>query len=68
VESEQPDSLGFTPVEKTPKPAGPRAECRKRIRDQIDAIDAEIARDFSPDKAKDYKQRLLALTRELREC
>ena len=68
MESEQLDSPVIAPVEQTPKAVGTQAECKKRIRDQIDAIDAEIGRDYSPDKADDYKQRLLALTRELRKC
>ena len=42
--------------------------CQKRYRDEIDAIDAEISREYSPDKAEDYKQRLLLLTRKLRQC
>ncbi len=42
--------------------------CKKRYRDAIDAIDAEIGREYSPDKAEHYKQRLLLLTRKLRQC
>lgn len=42
--------------------------CKKHYRDAIDAIDAEILREFSPDKAAGYKQRLLVLTRKLRQC
>jgi len=45
-----------------------RAACKKRHRDAIDAIDAEIGREYSPDKAAQYKQRLLLLTRKLRDC
>ena len=45
-----------------------RSACRKRYRDAIDAIDAEIGRDYSPEKAEAYKQRLLPLTRKLRQC
>ena len=44
------------------------AACKKRHRDAIDAIDAEIGREYSPDKAAQYKQRLLLLTRKLRDC
>lgn len=44
------------------------AECKKRYRDAIDEIDAEIRREYTPDKDADYKQRLLALTRALRAC
>jgi hypothetical protein len=45
-----------------------RAACKKRYRDAIDAIDAEIRREYSPEKSEQYKQRLLALTRNLRRC
>lgn len=45
-----------------------RSACKKRYRDAIDAIDAEIGREYSPDKAEQYKQRLLQLTRKLRQC
>ena len=44
------------------------AACKKRYRDQIDLIDAEIMREYSEEKADDYKQRLLQLTRQLRQC
>ena len=45
-----------------------RAACQKRYRDEIDAIDAEIQREYSTEKDGEYKQRLLALTRKLRAC
>lgn len=45
-----------------------RAACKKRYRDAIDVIDAEIGRDYTAEKADDFKQRLLALTAELRRC
>ena len=51
-----------------PKSAEELAACKKQYRDQIDAIDAEIQRDYSQEKADDYKQRLLQLTRQLRQC
>ena len=44
------------------------AVCKKRYRDAIDAIDAEIGREYSREKGKQYKQRLLVLTRKLRQC
>jgi len=44
------------------------SECKKRYRDEIDAIDAEIGREYSPDKTEQYKERLLVLTRKLRQC
>jgi hypothetical protein len=42
--------------------------CKKRFRDQIDAIDLEIRADFSPSKGEEYKARLKVLTRQLRAC
>lgn len=44
------------------------AACKKRYRDAIDAIDAEIRLEYTPEKDAEYKQRLLALTRQLRAC
>jgi len=51
-----------------PEPDESAAECKKRYRDAIDEIDAEIRRAYTPEKDADYKQRLLALTRQLRGC
>lgn len=45
-----------------------REACKKRYRNAIDAIDAEIGREYSPEKSEQYKQRLLDLTRKLRQC
>jgi hypothetical protein len=42
--------------------------CKKRFRDQIDAIDAELGASISPEQADAYKERLLVLTRQLRAC
>ena len=55
-------------AESPPKSAEEIAACKKGYRDQIDAIDAEIQREYSQEKADDYKQRLLQLTRQLRQC
>ncbi len=51
-----------------PRSAEEIAACKKLYRDQIDAIDAEIQREYSNEKADTYKQRLLQLTRQLRQC
>ena len=51
-----------------PKSAEEVAACKKRYRDAIDVIDAEIGRDYSNDQADNYKLRLLELTRQLRQC
>ena len=73
VESETPAlatqelSISGVPQEE-PEPETNRSACKKRYRDAIDAIDAEINREYTPEKAEQYKQRLLVLTRELRQC
>lgn len=51
-----------------PEPTADEAACKKRYRDAIDAIDAEIMTEYSAEKAGEYKQRLLVLTRKLRAC
>ena len=51
-----------------PKSAAARATCMKQYRDAIDVIDAEIGRDYSSEKSDQYKERLLVLTRQLRQC
>ena len=51
-----------------PEPTADEAACKKRYRDAIDAIDAEIMAEYSAEKAGEYKQRLLVLTRKLRAC
>ena len=51
-----------------PESEASTAACKKRYRDAIDAIDAEIGREYSLEKSEQYKQRLLVLTRKLRQC
>jgi len=51
-----------------PESEASTAACKKRYRDAIDAIDAEIGREYSREKSEQYKQRLLVLTRKLRQC
>lgn len=50
------------------RPDEPLEVCKKRYRDQIDEIDAEIRASFSPAQADAYKERLLVLTQQLRAC
>ena len=64
--SEEP-SIAEIPQEEA-ELATDTSACKKRYRDAIDAIDAEIGQEYSPEKAEHYKQRLLLLTRELRQC
>ena len=76
VEPEKPepeaDAENAPPVSEIPQEEpelkADRSACKKRYRGEIDAIDAEIGREYSPDKAEHYKQRLLLLTRKLRQC
>jgi len=73
VESEAPEPAMREPPDRESQDPEPeletnRSACKKRYRDAIDAIDAEINREYSPDKAEQYKQRLLVLTRKLRQC
>jgi len=60
-----------SPETQTPssrRPGEPLEVCKKRYRDQIDEIDAEIRADFSPAQGDVYKERLIALTQQLRAC
>jgi hypothetical protein len=49
-------------------PGEPLDDCKKRFRDQIDEIDAKMRTGFSSEQGKAYKERLLALTKQLRAC
>lgn len=42
--------------------------CKKKYRDAIDAIDAEMSQDFSSEQGEAYRQRLQILTKQLRAC
>ena len=68
-EKTEPDAKAESAIPKEePELETNGSACKKRYRDAIDAIDAEIGREYSPDKAEQYKRRLLQLTRKLREC
>jgi len=43
-------------------------QCKKRYRDQIDAIDAEMRRGYSSAQGEAYRERLRVLTQRLRGC
>ena len=43
-------------------------QCKKRYRDQIDAIDAEMRRGYSSAQGEAYRARLRVLTQQLRRC
>lgn len=69
VEAEQvPDSMRVVAYASSRLPGEPVEDCKKRYRDQIDEIDAEILVNFSPEMADDYKARLRVLTGQLRAC
>ena len=60
-------------AESLPEPSSRRPseqlnDCKKRHRDQIDEIDAEMQTAFSPEQGAAYKEELLALTKQLRAC
>ena len=77
VETAQDEDL----IESSPEPQSPEVQmppsrqageslddCKKRFRDQIDEIDAKMQTGFSPEQGDAYKERLMALTRQLRAC
>ena len=77
VEEAQVEDVTELPIELRPAvtqvPSSRRPDeqldaCKKRYRDQIDAIDAEIRTAFSPSQGDEYKARLKVLTRQLRAC
>ena len=43
-------------------------QCKKRYRDQIDVIDAEMRRGYSSAQGEAYRERLRVLTQRLRSC
>ena len=68
-------------IESSPEPQSPEVQtpssrqpgeslddCKKRFRNQIDEIDAKMRTGFSPEQGKAYKERLMALTKQLRAC
>jgi len=73
TETKEPEpAISVSPVsdetQENPESGASRETCKKRYRDAIDAIDAEIARDYTAEKGDLYKQRLMVLTRNLRQC
>ena len=60
-----------TPAPQAPSsrhPDEPLEACKKRHRDQIDEIDAEMLSAYSTEQGDEYKERLLVLTQQLRAC
>ena len=62
------DAITDDEAAREPRSAEEVAACKQQYRDAIDAIDAEIAREYSAEKSDEYKERLLELTRQLRRC
>jgi hypothetical protein len=44
------------------------AQCKKKYRDAIDEIDAEMRQGYSSEQGEAYRQRLRILTEQLRAC
>lgn len=67
----EPTHESQIPATQTPSSRRPGERldaCKKRYRDQIDEIDAEIRKSYTPAQGDLYKKRLLALTQKLRAC
>ena len=56
------------PVASSRHPGETLDDCKKRYRDQIDEIDAELRTAFSAEQGAAYKEQLLTLTSQLRAC
>jgi len=59
---------GAVPLPEDPDPPEVVQLCKKKYRDAIDEIDAELSQDFSTEQGEAYRQRLQVLTRQLRAC
>jgi hypothetical protein len=46
----------------------PVQQCKKRYRDEIDAIDAQMRRGYTSEQGEVYREQLRDLTRQLRRC
>lgn len=56
------------PMQSSREPGEPLAECKKRYRDQIDAVEEEFLATDLVEQEEIYKERLLALAQQLRAC
>jgi len=59
---------GAVPLPEDPNPPEVVQLCKKKYRDAIDAIDAEMSQNFSSEQGEANRQRLQVLTRQLRAC
>lgn len=58
------------PAPEAAEPADPElvAACKKRYRDEIDRLDAELASGVAPDKLEEYREQARALSQRLSRC
>jgi len=63
-----PESVEPVPLPSSRQPGEPLAACKKRYRDQIDAVEAELFATDVATQGEAYKERLLALAQQLRAC
>jgi len=65
---EEPIGYRAAPTTGDPRSGELTQQCKKRYRDQIDAIDAEMRRGYSSAQGEAYRERLRVLTQRLRGC
>ncbi|MDH3273667.1 MAG: DUF4124 domain-containing protein [Gammaproteobacteria bacterium] len=66
--TEEPTGYRAAPTAGDPRSGELTQQCKKRNRDQIDAIDAEMRRGYSSAQGEAYRERLRVLTQRLRNC
>lgn len=59
---------GAVPLPEDPNPPEVVQLCKKKYRDAIDEIDAEMRQRYSSEQGEAYRQRLRVLTEQLRAC
>jgi hypothetical protein len=65
---ENPIASGSAPRAGDSRSSELTQQCKKRYRDQIDAVDAEMRRGYSSAQGEAYRERLRVLTQRLRSC
>jgi len=68
VFAEPADAPAAKPDESTAPLSEDRANCEKSARDAIDAIDLEMRKGYSREQGPAYRDQLLKLTQQLRDC
>lgn len=64
----EPEYAEPTPPASSRQPGELPEACKKRYRDQIDAVEAELFAANLAEQGEAYKERLLALAQQLRAC